>query len=58
MEKMPERPINPYWLGGSFLGYCVKQGWLKQVGSGGRGTKWYPTEKGKKELKEKFNIEI
>jgi hypothetical protein len=51
---MAERPINPYWLGGQFLCYCVKQGWLRQEGSGGRGTKWYPTDKGRKELKEKF----
>jgi hypothetical protein len=54
--KTAERRINPYWLGGQFLRYCVKQGW--QEGSGGRGTKWYPTDKGKKELKEKFEIEL
>lgn len=53
-----DRPINPYWFGSRFLAYCVKQGWLKQQGSSGRGTKWYPTNKGKKELKEKFGIEV
>jgi hypothetical protein len=36
----------------------VKQGWLRQEGSGGRGTKWYPTGKGKEEPKQKFGIEI
>jgi hypothetical protein len=56
--KMREKPINPYWWGAKFLSYCVKQGWLRQEGSGGRGTKWYPTGKGKEELKEKFGIEI
>jgi hypothetical protein len=55
---MTERPINPYWVGGQFLGYCVKQGWLRQEGSGGRGTKWYPTDEGRKELKKKFEIEL
>jgi hypothetical protein len=56
--KMIERPINPYWVGGQFLRYCVKQGWLKQEGAGGRGTKWYPTDKGREALKEKFEIEL
>jgi hypothetical protein len=53
---MTERPISPYWIGAQFLRYCVKQAWLRQEGSGGRGTKWYPTDKGRKELK-KFEIE-
>jgi hypothetical protein len=52
------RPINPYWIGSQFPHYCVNQGWLRQEGSGGRGIKWYPTIKGKKELKEKFGIEL
>jgi hypothetical protein len=56
--KMTEKTINPFWFGSKFLEYCVKQGWLKQEGSGGRGTKWYPTDKGRKELKEKFGIEV
>jgi hypothetical protein len=53
---MSERPINPYWWGAKFLQYCVRKGWLRQEGSGGRGTRWYPTGKGKKELEEKFGI--
>jgi hypothetical protein len=25
----PERiPVNPFWVGGSFLDYCVRQGWM------------------------------
>jgi hypothetical protein len=55
---MSEKPINHYWLGSKFLEYCVKQGWLRQEGSGGRGTRWYPTDKGRKELKEKFGIKL
>jgi len=55
---MSDISINPYWWGAKFLEYCVKQGWLEQEGSGERGTKWYPTGKGRKELKEKFGIEV
>jgi hypothetical protein len=57
-RKISDKPINPYWWGAKFLQYCVKQGWLRQEGSGGRGTKWYPTNKGREELKEKFGIEV
>ena len=55
---MDKRQINPYWFASKFLEYCVKNGWLIKEGSGGKATKWYPTEKGKKELKEKFGIEV
>jgi len=54
---MSEKPINHYWLGSKFLEYS-KIDWLKQQGSGGRGTKWYPTDKGREELKTKFGIEL
>nr|MDO8082966.1 hypothetical protein [Candidatus Freyarchaeota archaeon] len=53
---MADKPINPYGLGAKFIEYCVKQGWLTQQGSGGRGTKWYTTDKGRKELKKQFGI--
>jgi len=46
------------WAGARFLNYCVKQGWLRQEGPSGRGTKWYQTDKGEEELKEKFEIEL
>jgi len=55
---MSEMPINHYWLGSMFLEYCVKQDWLRQEGSGGRGTRWYSTEKGREELEKKFGIEL
>jgi len=57
-EEITDKPINHYWFGSKFLEYCVRQGWLRQEGSGRRGTKWYPTGKGRKELKEKFGIDI
>jgi hypothetical protein len=57
-REITDKPINHYWFGSKFLEYCVKQGWLRQEGSGGRGTRWYPTDKGRKELKEKFSIEL
>jgi hypothetical protein len=38
------------------FGFCAKQGWFKQEGSGGRGTRWHPTDKGRKELKEEKEI--
>lgn len=55
---MKKKPINPYWFGAKFIAYCVEQGWLTQEGQGGRGTKWYLTDKGKKELKNRFGIEL
>ncbi|MDD1776467.1 MAG: hypothetical protein LUP94_03830 [Candidatus Methanomethylicus sp.] len=57
-EKTERKAINPYWVGGMFIAYCVRQGWLDQLGSGGKGTRWFPTEKGRKEMKEKFGIEL
>ena len=48
--------INPYALGGFFLQFCVKNGWLTKEGNG-KYAKWYLTEQGKIELT-KFNVEI
>ena len=55
---MDKKAINHYWFGSKFLEYCVKKEWLTQEGKGGRGTRWYPTEKGRKALKEEFEIEL
>ena len=52
------KPINPCWIGNLFLEYCLKKGWVTKEGSGGEKTKWYPTERGRKELKEQFEIKI
>jgi len=39
-------PANPFAIGGGFLEYCVKQGWLIRQGRG-RATKYYVTESGR-----------
>jgi hypothetical protein len=51
-----QKPINPYAVGGGFLSYCVKQGWLIQEGKG-RNTRYYATKKGQEELA-KFGIRV
>ncbi len=48
--KSEERPVNPFAIGGGFLAYCIKQGWLKQEGKG-RDAKYYLTPSGETELK-------
>ena len=49
------KPVNPFAIGGGFLAYCVKQGWLVQQRAG-RGTKYLVNKKGQRALK-KFGIE-
>lgn len=44
-------PINPFAIGGAFLQYCVRQGWLIQQG-GGRKTKYFVTAVGREALAE------
>jgi hypothetical protein len=44
-------PINPFAIGGGFLEYCVRQGWLIRQGRG-RGTKYYVTQAGREALAE------
>ncbi len=44
-------PVNPFAIGGGFLEYCVRQGWLIQQGRG-RGMKYYVTETGREALAE------
>jgi hypothetical protein len=49
-QQMLQFPLlSQFW-------FCGKV--ADKAGSGGRGTKWYPTGKGKEELKQKFEIEI
>jgi DNA-binding transcriptional regulator PaaX len=43
-------------IGGGFLTYCVKQGWLTQEGKGNK-TRYFATGKGRHELA-KFDIHI
>jgi len=47
-EKM-RKPISPFAVGGGFLKYCVKRGWLTKEREGRRAL-YYVTRKGKKEL--------
>ncbi len=49
-------PINPYWVGGGFLDYCVKQAWMVKRREG-RATRFYCTPAGVEALKQ-FGIEI
>jgi hypothetical protein len=46
-EPVPEGdPVNPFAIGGGFLEYCVRQGWLTRHRRG-RATKYYVTEAGR-----------
>lgn len=49
-------PLNPFMIGGGFLTYCVKHGWLTREGKGNK-SKYFATEKGRRELA-KFDIHI
>lgn len=42
-------PVNPFAIGGAFLQYCVRQGWLIEQGSG-RKTRYFVTEAGRAAL--------
>lgn len=55
-ERLERRPVNPFAIGGGFLDYCVKQGWLTKEGKG-RNTRYYVTEEGREELK-RFGVEV
>ena len=41
--------VNPFAIGGGFLSYCVKQGWIIQEGSG-RSSRYFVTTEGKRQL--------
>jgi len=49
-----QKPVNPFAIGGGFLDYCIRQGWLIQEGKGGK-SKYYITKVGQVEIK-KFGI--
>ena len=55
-KKTGKKAINPFAIGGGFLDYCVRQGWLIQEGKA-RGAKYYITNEGEEGLK-KFGIKI
>lgn len=51
-----KKSVNPFAIGGGFLGFCVSKGWLMQEGKG-RNAKYFATDEGKEELK-KFGIKL
>lgn len=55
-EKTGRKPVNPFAIGGGFLAYCVKQGWLAQEGAG-HNAKYYVTKEGETALG-KFGIKV
>jgi hypothetical protein len=57
-EPVPEGdPVNPFAIGGGFLEYCVRQGWLIRHRRG-RATKYYVTEAGRVALAGVWNHQI
>jgi hypothetical protein len=47
------KPVNPFAVGGAFLSWCVKQGWLVE-----RGKQFLATKDGERELRKRFAIEV
>jgi hypothetical protein len=47
------KPVNPFAVGGGFLTWCVKQGWLVQ-----QGRQYLATKEGKRQLRERFDIAV
>ena len=45
--------INCFAVGGGFLAWCVKQGWLVQ-----RGKQYFATQEGASQLRERFGIKV
>lgn len=61
LSRLPEAraatTVNPFFLGGAFLRYCVEQGWLAMEGSG-HGARYLVTPEGRRSLKRRFGIEV
>jgi hypothetical protein len=47
------KAFNPFALGGGFLAWCVKQGWLVQ-----QGKQYFSTKQGQRELWERFGLKV
>jgi hypothetical protein len=52
-----KKPVNPFAVGGGFIDYCVKQGWMIQEGNS-RHAKYYVTKIGEEKTKKEFGIKI
>jgi hypothetical protein len=47
------KSVDPFAIGGGFLAWCVKQGWLAQ-----RGKQYFATKEGERELRQRFGIKV
>jgi hypothetical protein len=47
------RAINPFAVGGGFLSWCIRQGWVVQSGR-----QYFATKEGAHELRERFQIKV
>ncbi len=48
-----KKAVNPLAVGGAFVEWCVKQGWLAQ-----EGRQYFATKEGARELKGRFEIRV
>jgi hypothetical protein len=53
LGKKGLKEVNPFAVGGGFLSWCVKEGWLVQ-----RGKQYFATKEGARELRERFGITV
>ena len=47
------KPVNPFAVGGEFLGWCVKQGWLVH-----QGKQYLATKEGVRELHKRYQFVV
>jgi hypothetical protein len=50
---MGMKEIHPLTMGGSFLTWCVDQGWVVH-----RGKQYFATKEGAQQLRERFRIKV
>ena len=55
-KNLELKSVNPFAIGGGFLDYCIKQGWLIREKKG-RHAKYFVTKEGEKKLG-KFGIKV
>ena len=48
-----KKGVDPFAVGGAFLAWCVKQGWLAQEGK-----QYFATREGVREMRERFQIKL
>jgi predicted transcriptional regulator len=52
-----KKAVNPFAVGGGFLDYCVRQGWLIKQGEG-RHAQYFVTKTGEEQMNKQYNIKI